>query len=210
MKIAILLPGTAYTKGFFQSWTKLISYFTQQGIQYSISNHYCPVVYEGRNLMLLNGQRANINAVPLQGVDYDFMLWLETDMVFTPEDVMNLIAADTDIISALYPMGVNAPEAAVAGWLPDKRIHIPSAFKEEPKAIPVDFCGLGFILVKRGVFEKLKYPWFKKMYSEPDEQGNIDYLGDDFSFCEEVKQLGYTVYIHTRVVAGHEKSIILK
>lgn len=160
--------------------------------------------------MLLNGQKPNINAVPLAGVEYDYMLWLETDMVFDPADVMNLINADTDIISALYPMGTNAPDAAVAGWLPDKRIHIPTAKEAEAKAIPVDFCGLGFILVKKGVFEAIKYPWFKKMYSEPDNNGYITYLGDDFSFCAEVKQLGYTVYIHSGVIAGHEKSIILR
>ena len=209
MKLAIMLPGTAYTKGFFQSWTALISHLDLAGITYTIANHYCPVVYEGRNLMLLNGAEANIDAVPLNGEDYDYMLWLETDMVFKAEDVMKLIEADKDVISGVYPMGTTSPDAAVAGWYPNKRVYIPELKKHAGEIVNVDFCGLGFLLVKKGIFEDMQYPWFWEMYSEPDENGVITYLGDDFSFCNHVRELGYVVNLHCGVIVGHEKTIVL-
>lgn len=214
MKIAIMLPGNAYTYNFFKSWTKLIADFTAKGVNFTVHNIYSPVVYQGRNMMLLAGQEGNTGAIPLNGKEYDYMLWLETDMVFEPEDVWKLIEVDKDIVSGAYPMGTAAPDIVVAGNDDKGRLTMSGLRKlnevQGQTLVPIDFCGLGFVLVKQGVFEKLKYPWFWEMYAEPDDAGNIEYLGDDFSFCNHVKKAGYVIYLHSGVMLGHEKTWVVR
>jgi len=71
----------------------------------------------------------------------------------------------------------------------------------------VDYTGFGFILVKKGVFESLKYPWFRPLWKQ---FGNVtEFTMEDVSFCHMVKDLGYKVWVHPQVVVNHEKKILL-
>ena len=38
--------------------------------------------------------------------------------------------------------------------------------KEEEPVIEVDYTGMGWMLVKKGVFEKMQYPWFTPDWQE--------------------------------------------
>lgn len=216
MKLIVVLPGGIYSMGFFASWTMLVGAITNGIPQFGIDkvsfvNVYSPVVYQGRNAMLLAGQKATKDVQPFGG-EYDYILWLETDMVFEPSDVLGLLAENVDSISALYPMSAKMPDVAVAGWWNAKgeqqRLKISAMLASEGRAVKADYHGLGFLLQKKGVLEKIGYPWFNELYEQRGD--TYEYLGDDFSMCKQLKAKGVDLWVSTKVAVGHEKTMVAR
>ena len=79
--------------------------------------------------------------------------------------------------------------------------------KDKKELIKVDYTGLGFTLVKKGVFESMEYPWFYPMKQEIDNM--VDFSMDDVSFCLRAKKLGYKTLVDPTIIVGHEKKLIL-
>ena len=50
------------------------------------------------------------------GIDYDYILWIDDDVIFTPGDFDKLYEEDKDVISGLYLMSDNTHFAAVEVW----------------------------------------------------------------------------------------------
>lgn len=72
--------------------------------------------------------------------------------------------------------------------------------------IEVAYTGMGFMLVKRGVFEKLEYPWFKPV--EKQIGNMVDFTMEDVAFCLRIQEKGIHVLIDPTVRVGHEKSVV--
>jgi hypothetical protein len=77
--------------------------------------------------------------------------------------------------------------------------------KEAP--IEVAYTGMGFMLVKRGVLEKLDYPWFKPVGKRIGDM--VDFTMEDVGFCLRAKEQGLQVLIDPLVRVGHEKRVVL-
>jgi len=86
--------------------------------------------------------------------------------------------------------------------------------------MPVSYTGLGWTLVKKGVYEKLPYPWFygtkitlnKSISISDDVSENreiIDYTAEDVTFFLNLKKINVTPYVDVRSIVGHEKPIVL-
>jgi len=209
VKVVILVPGGNFTQGFMESWTNLILAAKKMDFQLSLNIYYCAVVTEGRNYLLRSNAQLPYtkDTKPLGGMDYDFILWLDSDMVFTPDDISKLVHADKDIISGTYSVGAKGHEKeAVAGFFRGGRVRLDQLTSS---VIEVDYVGCGCLLVKKGVFESMEYPWFDEAYSF-SKAGEISYTGDDVTFCIQAKKLGWKVHLHTGVVFGHQKKYVLE
>ena len=68
---------------------------------------------------------------------------------------------------------------------------------------------MGLMIVKKGVFEKMSYPWFRSDVLEWIEDGveMADIDTDDAGFCFRAKELGFKVYVDPGVHVTHEKLI---
>ena len=66
------------------------------------------------------------------------------------------------------------------------------------------YSGFGWMLIKRGVFEKMKYPWFSIEWHK-FTNGWVDFSSEDASFCLKAKEAGFDILIHPDVIVGHEK-----
>ena len=64
--------------------------------------------------------------------------------------------------------------------------------------------GMGWMLVKKGVFEKTPFPWFGPMIT------GLDFNGEDIAFQVRAKDVGFNSYVDTSIVLGHEKDVVLK
>lgn len=73
----------------------------------------------------------------------------------------------------------------------------------------VDATGCHCLLVHRSVFEAIKsdhpYRWFREDEWSPG--GPV--VGEDIWFCLKARELGYPIYVDTRLEAGHVKRFIL-
>jgi hypothetical protein len=120
----------------------------------------------------------------------DYLLWLDSDMRFPKETIGHLILRDKPIVAANYAtrrMPVK-PVAMMDGGGKIDRVY---TGPESQGLEPVDYVGMGVMMVKREVFENIEAPWFAIPYSTI---GN-HYIGEDVFFCRKAKEAGYEVLL---------------
>jgi len=151
--------------------------------------------------------------------DYDYIMWIDSDIVFTPEHFFKLLNHDKDIVSGLYMMNDNVHYATVEDWDDEfflKNGHFQFLNREmvqakEGKLFTADYTGFGWVLTKKGVFESLEYPWFQPMWTEYNIDGKLvrDFTMEDVAFCKMIKEKGFDVWIDPTIIVGHEKMMVL-
>ena len=78
---------------------------------------------------------------------------------------------------------------------------------EEKKIFKVDYVGFGFVAVKYGVFESMKYPWFENPVRQV---GDItDITSEDVYWCMKARQQNYEIFVDPTCLVGHQKSIVI-
>jgi len=64
------------------------------------------------------------------------------------------------------------------------------------------------MLIKKGVFESMEYPWFRPEFVQV---GNAkDFTMEDVAFCREATRKGYKILVDPTVIVGHEKTRVLQ
>jgi len=160
--------------------------------------------------------------VPFNGeIDYDAWVTIDSDIVFTPEQVIQLIE-DTKkypVVSGLYRMTDMVHFAAVKEWDIDyfkKTGSFQFMTQEDIDACdeytPVAYNGMGFFACRKGIIENLKYPYFSYPLIEIEaENGKLikDMCSEDVAFCKNLKDAGYRVVVNTKLRVGHEKMLVI-
>ena len=78
--------------------------------------------------------------------------------------------------------------------------------------MPVAYNGMGFFAWRKGVIEKLKYPYFSYPLIEIEaEDGTIirDTCSEDVAFCKNITDAGFEVIVNTTLRVGHEKTLVI-
>ena len=210
MKVIFCIPGNSFSNRFLKSWTRLTQALNEKNIEYELMCNYTPNVYYVRSILLGGNHPAGIKQVPWQGKkEYDYIMWIDSDQVFEPEDFFKLLEHDKDIISGLYlrkPKGDSLEDIPTffACFVDEFR----GLFTNEITGglMKVRANGMGWMLVKKGVFEKISYPWFGPIQTND----GIGYHGEDTSFQIRAKVAGFDSWVDSSVIVGHEKSIVLK
>jgi hypothetical protein len=214
LNVLFCLPGNSFSNNFLGSWTELLMSLSKNGINPLLSMAQDAVVYYVRNKCLAGNTLQGPNQKPFDGkLPYDYMMWIDSDIVFRPEQFYTLLGHKKDIISGIYMMEGGRNFAAVKKW--DKEFFAKHGYFEfmtieDTKTqglVEVDYSGLGFMLVKHGVFESLEYPWFRPIFHTIGTA--TDFSSEDVSFCTLAKQKGYSIYVDPSVRVGHEKKVIL-
>ena len=92
MKIIFCIPGREFSNRFLQCWTNLIKHLESKEIEWELVNKYSPIVYLAR----LNCIKEAIKR------DYDYIMWIDSDIFFKPTDFDRLLSHEKDIVSGLY------------------------------------------------------------------------------------------------------------
>lgn len=179
-KIAILVPtrDTIYSH-FSYSLNQLIKFSTLLGLDV--------YTFYDSSTILLN-QRNNLVKMALE-LQAEYVLWLDSDMVFPSSTLTRLLSHKKDIIGCNY-MRRSLPLKTVTytdirnwdSWVP---------LDTEQDLIEVDGTGMGCLLMKTEVFNRIEKPYFKFTYQTVSD----DYLGEDFNLIQDLKKLDYKVYI---------------
>ena len=218
-KVVFCLPGREFSGRFLSCWTELVHACLKNNIIPMMSQHYSPLLYYVRNMCLGGDNIAGIKQKPFQGkVDYDYIMWIDSDVVFTPDHFFKLLKHRKDIVSGLYMMADNKHYATVENWDQDHFIekgHFQfldrELLAEKKELFKADYTGFGWVLIKKGVFESLEYPWFQPMWTEYEVNGKTirDFSMEDVAFCRMIKEKGYDVWIDPSIIVGHEKMVVL-
>ena len=222
MNILFCIPGRNFSRNFLKSWSELIREMGHQKIKWGLINKYSPIVYEARWRCLQKALKVN----------YDYIMWIDSDMVFKPHQFNQLLNHDKDIVSGLYLMqnGANVETLDTsflyAGIGHDGKILRKIDFIKENgeyqrELEEVRMNGMGFMLVKKGVFEAIHKPFHyptpnevstdvHKYLFNSDGESHKNFLGEDHIFQIKAMDAGFKSYVDPSVILGHEKSFILK
>jgi hypothetical protein len=151
--------------------------------------------------------------VPFNGkVNYTHLMWIDSDMVFKPEDLDKLLAHDKDIVSGVYLMEGGSSYATVKEW-DEEFFQKNGSFQfltpevAGTELMEVAYSGFGFMLIKHGVFEALEYPWFRPIFYNIGDC--MDFCAEDVGFCRTATEKGFKIWVDPSVKVGHEKSQVL-
>jgi hypothetical protein len=220
-KVVIALPGREFSGRFLMNWTETIITLTRKGYHVNVVNEHSSFVPFSRmktlGLDVLRGSEQK----PFGGkLDYDVWLTIDSDIVFTPEQVLELIE-DTKkypVVSGLYRMIDLKHYACVKEWDTEyfKKTGSFQFMKSDEgssnKYISVAYNGMGFFACHKGVIEKLKYPYFSYPLVEIEaEDGKIlkDMCSEDVAFCKNLTDTGFDIMVNTDLVVGHEKTLVI-
>ena len=221
MNIIVCIPGNTFSSEFLHSWTLFLGECFRRNINITLSNKYTSNIYLVRSMCLKGDFLQGTSQKPFQGnIDYDYILWIDSDITFTFSDFEKLICVKKDVVSGLYVMDGGKEYTSVKkmdfeflnknGGFEFINKNSLSTF---PKIFEVDYTGMGFMLIKKGVIEKIEYPWFEPTFFEFKSKNgkNIkDFCSEDVGFCLKLKKKGIPVYINKEVIVGHQKRIIYK
>ena len=157
-----------------------------------------------RNLLIHNMTSSRIDQKLPEGETH--YLFLDSSNTIGTTEVERLLNHDLDIVSAAYtPRGNRNYYCAGNAVYKDgllKKEYIPAT---TTGLIEVDIVGAGALLVKREVFEKLEYPWFRHEWVRFEMDG-IKYqaqTGEDIGFCLLAKANGYKIYVDCDCISEH-------
>ena len=211
VNLVILTPGHSLMGSYVESLLKTTQELDRLGITWAFSNEYASHVADARELTLSATYNNNImDSSPFSGeVQYDKLLWIDSDIAWEPSDVLRLYYSDKDIISGAYLMANGQ-----VMW--QKRLLGEFYTYEEVKDLTEPFeifgSGFGFVCVKRGIFESLSRPWFQSApgsYGFGDTAINFNIIGEDLSWCSRVMNIGYKIYADPSVKVMHHKMMKL-
>lgn len=149
---------------------------------------------------------------------FEEIFWIDSDIGFKVEDFERLRSHDLPLVCGLYPKKLK--EGGLAAILEDDTKEL--VFGENGGLVEIRWAGTGFLYTKRCVYDDIKAklnlpdcvigkkgtisPFFMPFTIPcPSVNGGKThlYLGDDTSFCERARQVGYKVYADTTIRLDH-------
>lgn len=130
-------------------------------------------------------------------IGYDYIMWVDSDMILPKNTLTQLMSHDKDIVSGVYAYKILRGENVVAKRFKkdakDTYEDIPIKEIKESKLMEIDGVGFGCVLTKVDMFRHIKKPWFK--YSPT--------MGEDIYFCRKAQKAGYKIWLDTSIKADH-------
>jgi predicted O-methyltransferase YrrM len=140
------------------------------------------------------------------------LMWIDSDIVFDPNDVDRLRAHNLPIACGLYTK--KGPRQFACELLPGTKTV---QFGRSGGLIEIRYCGFGFTHVRREVFQAINkqftlpscnrrfssvlIPFFTPM--TVDETSDPWAVSEDYAFCERARRSGFQVIADTRIRLWH-------
>jgi hypothetical protein len=178
LKLAVLVPCRETVYSLFSSClVEMVKTCSIAGIDVH-------VIYDASTILL--NQRENL-ANQAVSIKSDYMLWLDSDMLFPSTTAMRMIAHNKPVVAANY-MKRSVPLNSVAyeqrgdwdNWLP---------LMSEEGLVTVEGVGMGCMMVKTDILKEIEKPWFAFEYKDES------WHGEDFYFQEKLRNAGHEILI---------------
>jgi len=204
-RVHICMPcyGGMLTESTFMSYIKWSNTARQLGIDWTMETL--------TNESLISRARNTMVAKFLANPDSTHLMFIDADIGWEPWHLLVMLNRDVDVIGGLYPMKSLPIKWCVNGF--DGAEEGADGLQEVSKT------GTGFFLVKRHVFDKLNaHPATKPFINDiglpvelnPHMKTYFDtavrenrYYSEDWTFCENWRDLGGRVWVDKRVLLRH-------
>jgi len=209
-RVHIAMPcyGGMLTESTFMSFIKWANTARQLGIDWTLETMV--------NESLISRARNTLTAKFLDMPEATHLFFVDADIGWEPWHLLVLLNRDVDVIGGLYPMKTMPIKWVVNGF--EGAEEGPDGLQEVSKA------GTGFLLMKKHVFEKLnshpavkqykndigldpKFDQHLKTYFDTAVRQNR-YYSEDWTFCENWRDLGGKIWVDKRVLLRHSGSYV--
>jgi hypothetical protein len=203
LHIGIPCYGGMVSEPTMTSFLRFVLLAQQAGLNWSLDTMV--------NESLITRGRNNLMAKMMTNTAATHFMFIDADIRFQPESILQMLAYEKDVIGGLYPK-----KALPVNYV----INLKPQTKIQGDIFTVDTMGTGFLLFKRTVYEQLiaAHPETKyvddvglgkqfepMMYSifdcKIDERGH--YLSEDWLFCRRWQELGGEIWAHSKVLLNH-------
>ena len=179
-----------------------------------LSQRYDSNVYYVRSKCLAADTRKGKNQPPFHGnLNYDYIMWIDSDIIFSTDDFEKLLSHQLDIVAGMYLMEGGQEYAIVKDWDEEEfkregrfKFLTPADTFGKSEPFEVVYSGFGFMLIKRGVFETVEYPWFAPKFFEIGPCW--DFCSEDVGFCLKAREAGFKIVIDPTITVRHEKTCL--
>jgi hypothetical protein len=231
-KLVIAIPGDNFSSKFLISWTSLLNSLWEKSmyeilICTGVSSFVSFARMHTLGLDILRGSEQK----PLNGMEFDYWITIDSDMVFSIENFQMILDGleKHDVVSGMYRMADLKNMAAVQKWDTEyfekngkfqfltqedvdewrkKEENVDNPFME------IAYCGMGFMGVSSKVLSAMKYPYFdgentEIKSSKGDGKTIVDLSSEDVCFCKNIQKAGFKIMLHTGLRVGHEKKLVI-
>lgn len=146
------------------------------------------VFMDASTILLTQRERLATMAVELES---DYVLWLDSDIVFPATTALRLLSHNEPVVAANY-VRRQFPAKGIAykkigSW------EEPLPFDVQNNLVTVEGMGMGCMLIKTSIFQELEKPWFNFQWT-PESN---DFLGEDMYLCKKISEAGYSIKVDT-------------
>jgi hypothetical protein len=142
------------------------------------------VTYDASTILLNQRESLAKKAVEIKS---DYMLWLDSDMMFPSTTAMRLMGHNKDIVAANY-MKRSVPLTTVAyPTLEEWDSWLPLESQEELEI--VEGVGMGCMLMKTSLLSTIENPWFEFEWKDGSWHGDV------FNFQKKLRESGHQIFI---------------
>lgn len=211
INLIIATPGHSAFTGYIRSLLAATQELNRRGITWAFSQEYSSHVADARE-MTLNGDNQNNpkESRPFKGeITYDKILWIDSDITFTPSDVIRAYESEFDVVTGAYTL---ASGEVVAYQELFGRAFSMQEVKEMKEPRKIFGAGLGFFCMKSGIFEKMSRPWFQQVPGTTIYEGEeftFPIMGEDLSLCKRINDLGFEIWLDPEIKLIHQKTFKL-
>lgn len=171
---------------------------------FGFKNLQIPGSFVGYSGMTFDHGR-NTACKKLLELGWDYIFFLDDDVIPPPDAILRLINHKVPIISGIYYRRNLPITPVMLRNIPEGRQWV----TEYPTntLIEVDFVGAGCFLIHRSVLESLpplspKCHWFEWRCDREDLPASQQ-MSEDFAFCEHARNHGYKIMVDTSVQCKH-------
>lgn len=216
LRFVFCVPGNSFSNIFVPCILRTAIYFGQQGWGFRYKTDYTANIFAVRTLLMKGSgykKKEDFDTPFFNEDEYDYMMWIDSDMVWVPEQIHRMLNHKFDICTGVTQLGAgrtNIGKSLDEDYLGEHGIwedYNIDDIRSRVDPFECAFAGFAFILIKRGVFEKVGFPWFKPRYAKAWDREVL--LAEDISFCLEARDKGFKVMCDPTVELGHEKPKVL-
>jgi hypothetical protein len=219
--IVFCIAGNEFNTQFLLNWSNLLSQCFANGYMPIMRVEYDRDIYInynkclGANLLNFNPEQKPFSII--NNFDYDYIVFIKPNMEFDFFNLQKLLESPYDITTSIYTYeskyqtNKNNLTNLVANHNNNLEFYknrgtynfIPydsliNANKIDNRYINVDYADIGFMVIKKGVLDKVSYPWFDKNinYDNKDKKtgiSDIHLFTESYSFCYKLRQAGFKI-----------------
>ena len=202
--VMICIVGDTFSSNFLKCWTEFLGYCLTHQIRPMLSNITGTSFFIEKNKCLLCKEDGDESQVPFQNkINYDYVLWLSSKCVFQANILDRLIEIDEPVVTPLCLNSQNINQMNFIEHLDFEtaqeyayvsRDIVEAIQKSNVEFLKVDYFDINqCTLMKKGVLEKIQYPWF----------------GDETFFFKKCKQHDIHLFMDLKSQVRSETQVVL-